>query len=172
MKKGFTLIELLISITIFSIVMVAFLGLFISAFKYQKRSLNTIYLLNSTSYITEYMSRALRMAKKDLSSACISSKYNFENPEDDSSKIRFLNYNNECQGFYLINEAIVVEKDEVVQNLSPANISVKNLKFEIKGEKQDDNFQPKVTFTIGLIIGEQMINLQSTISQRDLDVKY
>ena len=78
MNRGFTLVELLITITIFSIVITGFLGLFSSAFKYQKESLNLQYLLSNASYVTEYMSRALRMAKKDLAGDCIISKYNYK----------------------------------------------------------------------------------------------
>ncbi|GAJ06754.1 unnamed protein product, partial [marine sediment metagenome] len=77
MNKGFTLIEILISITIFSIVIIAFLSLFTSAFHYQRESLNSAYLLNSASYLTEYISRDLRMAKKDITGNCITEKHNF-----------------------------------------------------------------------------------------------
>ena len=174
-KRGFTLIELLITITIFSIVITAFLGLFGSAFHWQRKSLSQFYLLNNASYLTEYISRALRMAKKDLTGSCIAPKYNYENPGGDSSKIRFLNYNEECQEFFLQNGVLKVKKSGVTLPLTPSNLIVESLKFEINGESQNDQLQPKVTFVLKLKTSQQpsqIINLQTTVSQRDLDVQY
>ena len=181
MRKGFTLIELLITMTVFSIVITTSLGLFSSAFREQRKSIASIYLLNEASYVTEYMSRALRMAKKDLAGACIDSKYNYQNPGDDTSKIRFLNYHEKCQEFILDGNELKVgisntsipptEKDF----LTPSNLVVEDLNFKIVGGTQDDELQPKVTFILKIKTEElkpQELNLQTTISQRDLDVEY
>jgi prepilin-type N-terminal cleavage/methylation domain-containing protein len=174
-KRGFTLIELLITIMVFSIVITGFLALFSSAFENQRKSLAQAHLLNSASYLTEYISRALRMAKKDLTGSCITLKYNYENPGGDSSKIRFLNYNDECQEFFLQNGVLKVKKSGVTLSLTPSNLTVESLKFEISGESQNDQLQPRVTFALKLKTSQQpsqIINLQTTISQRDLDVAY
>ena len=59
--------------------------------------------------------------------------------------------------------------------LTPSNLEVENLSFEIKGASQDDVIQPQVTFVLNLkTVGAspQTLNLQTTISQRDLDVQY
>jgi len=181
MRKGFTLIELLITMTVFSIVITTSLGLFSSAFREQRKSIASIYLLNEASYVTEYMSRALRMAKKDLAGTCIDSKYNYQNPGDDTSKIRFLNYHEKCQEFILDGNELKVgisntsipptEKDF----LTPSNLVVEDLNFKIVGGTQDDELQPKVTFILKIKTEElkpQELNLQTTISQRDLDVEY
>ena len=178
MNRGFTLVELLITITIFSIVITGFLGLFSSAFKYQKESLNLQYLLSNASYVTEYMSRALRMAKKDLAGDCIISKYNYLNPGGDTSKIRFLNYHEKCQEFILDGNELKVGISNTTTPpvsgdfLTPSNLVVEKLEFDISGETQEDKLQPKVTFVLKVKIGEQKLNLQTTISQRDLDVEY
>ncbi|MCD6500498.1 type II secretion system protein [bacterium] len=183
MKKGFTLIELLVTITIFSIVITGILGLFASVFKEQQRNLNLQYLLQNTSYISEYLSRVLRMARKDLAGDCISLKTNYENPDGDSSKIRFLNYQGKCQEFLLENNQIKVKKskDQSSANLgesyslTPSGLVVERLKFEISGESQEDNLQPKVTFNFKIKSQKaqpQTLNCQTTISQRGLDVKY
>lgn len=184
MNKAFTLIEILISITIFSIVIIAFLSLFTSAFHYQRESLNSAYLLNSASYLTEYISRDLRMAKKDITGNCIAEKHNFETI---ANGIRFLNYNGRCQEFILETKQLKVGKSKSADGtppvpeskdfmpLTPSNLEVENLSFEIKGASQDDVLQPQVTFALKLkTIGAspQNLNLQTTISQRDLDVQY
>ncbi|MBZ9572787.1 prepilin-type N-terminal cleavage/methylation domain-containing protein [Patescibacteria group bacterium] len=173
MKKGFTLIELLVTITIFSIVITGFLGLFASAFKEQRKNLNLQYLLQNTSYISEYMSRALRMAKKDINGNCITPKDNFALLTQDH--IKFLNYNEECQEFFLDGEVLKVRKLGITQPLTSSNLIVERLKFEISGETQEDTLQPKVIFSLKIKNKElepQELNLQTTISQRDLDVRY
>lgn len=183
LKKGFTLIELLITITIFSIVVTSFFGLFSSAFREQRKNLNLQYLLQNTSYLSEYMSRALRMAQKDLSGNCLSALANFENPDGNLSKIRFLNYEGKCQEFLLESETLKVRKstDESSSNfgipepVTPQNIRIENLRFEISGESQLDTLQPKVTFSLNIknkTLEPQTLNMQTTISQRELDVQY
>lgn len=177
MNRGFTLVELLITITIFSIVITGFLGLFSSAFKYQKESLDSQYLLTNASYVTEYMSRALRMAKKDDSSgSCTGTGY--LNYAATINGIRFLNYHEKCQEFILDGNKLKVGISETAfppvsgDFLTPTNLDVEKLEFDISGETQEDNLQPKITFVLKVKIGEQRLNLQTTISQRDLDVEY
>ena len=181
MKKGFTLIELLTSVTVFSIVIIISLGLFSSAFKEQRKILARAYLLSETSYVTEYMSRAVRMAKKELndSPVCLSSRgLNYEITRGGQG-VKFINYdtnnNKKCKEFFLDGTALKVEKDGVALPLTPSNFVVENLEFEILGETQDDNLQPRVTFILLLRTIEsepQELKIQTTISQRDLDVKY
>jgi len=169
-KNGFTLIEILVAMVAFLIVITGALNLFSSAFKYQKQNIEQITLLNSASYVTEYMSRALRMAKKDLNATCIAQNHNFELVT--SEHIKFLNDDNVCQEFYVENQVLKVSKGGVSQPLTPADISVQKLEFQIQGESQTDNFQPKVTFLISLKKGEKELTFQTTVSQRDLDVEY
>lgn len=182
-KCGFTLIELLVAIAIFSVVVTSFFGLFSSAFREQRKNLNLQYLLQNTSYSAEYISRALRMAKKDLSGSCLTALANFENPDGNLSKIRFLNYDEKCQEFFLEGETLKVRKstDESSSNfgspepVTPQNIGIANLRFEISGESQLDSLQPKVTFTLSIrnkTPEPQTLSIQTTISQRELDVQY
>jgi len=172
MKKGFTLIELLISMTIFSIVMISAIGLFDAGIKNQRKALALQTLSDNTSYAIEYMSRTIRMAKKDLATGC-----NFENPGGNLSKIRFLNYHKELQEFILENGQIKEKKgsETVFTPLTSDNFQVKKLSFKLFGECQTDEFQPKVTIVIEIQTKEakpQILKLETTISQRDLDVKY
>ena len=179
MKKGFTLIELLVAITIFLMVITSFFGLFSSAFQEQRKNLNLQYLLQNISYSAEYISRALRMARKDLSGDCITAKHNFAAITDG---IRFLNYDRKCQEFFLEGETLKVRKstDESSSNfgspepVTPQNIRIANLQFEISGESQLDTLQPKVTFTLSIrnkTPEPRTLSIQTTISQRELDVQ-
>lgn len=178
-KNGFTLIELLVAVTIFSVVVTSFFGLFSSAFQEQRKNLDLQYLLQNISYSAEYISRALRMARKDLSGDCITVKHNFAAIADG---IRFLNYDGECQEFFLEGETLKIRKstDGSSSNfgssepVTPQNIGIDNLRFEISGENQLDTLQPKVTFTLSIrnkTPEPQTLSIQTTISQRELDVQ-
>jgi prepilin-type N-terminal cleavage/methylation domain-containing protein len=177
MKKGFTLLEILIAITVFSIIVTSFLSLFGSAFTYQRESLSKAYLLNNGSYITGYISRNLRMAKKELGTpaTCLSTRgLNYELTSGGQG-IKFIDYQESCNEIYLENNVIKVDRDGTVENLTPSNITVENLEFSVSGASQDDLIQPKVTFTIelnGQSEPVQTLNFQTTISQRQLDAEY
>jgi len=167
-KKGFTLIELLVSISVFLIVIVSVVNLFSSAIKTQKKSLSLQMLSDSSSFAIEYMSRSIRMAKKDLFSGC-----NFEEISNDG--IRFLNYEGEEQIFILENGQIKEDKGGASEfvPLTSDNFQVNKLSFELFGECQGDKYQPKITIAMQIQTKEadpQLLNIQTTISQRDLDV--
>jgi len=166
-KNGTTLIELLIGIGLFSVVIVAFLQLFTSAFKEQSKVSSKVSLLNSASYVSEYMSRALRMAKKDLSGTCTGAAET--NYFITTNSIIFLNYKGECQKFFRDGNFLKTSKNSSEQSLTPANLTVENLKFDLFGDIQD-NSQPKVTFVLKMKNNEQTLNIQTTISQRNLNI--
>jgi len=174
--SAFTLIEFLIAMAIFSIAIVAAVQIFVSAMENQSQILALNNLTSNTSYSLEYISRILRMAKKDINGECITVKSNFENPGGDLSKIKFLDYHNQCHEFLLEDEQIKEKKaDEDVISLTPDNLKVSNLRFNLIGETQTDDDQPKVTIVFEIETKEkkpQKISVQTTISQRDLDVKY
>jgi len=182
MKNGFTIIELLVSITIFAIVLTSVVSLFGSALRNQKQLMSQAEVLNSASYVSEYMARALRMAVKDMAGACIGAKNNFVNPNGVST-IRFLNYDSKCQEFGLSSGAIYVKKSTTASavNLGPATaitagtnrMTVEKLSFSISGNDQEDIFQPKVAFACEIKSNTKAVNsikIQTTVSQRNLDV--
>ena len=71
-KKGFTLIEMVVSIAVFLLISGVSVGIFLSIIQRQKEVLSEQELLNQISYVEEYMSRALRMAKAATSNSDIS----------------------------------------------------------------------------------------------------
>jgi prepilin-type N-terminal cleavage/methylation domain-containing protein len=175
--KGFTLIELLVVIAIFSIAIGSITGIFISGLSSQRRILAEQEILNQISYAIEYMGRAIRMAKKDDISIsgqtknCLSgNKVNYETPTE--SEIKFRNYLNQCQRFYLSSNQIFEEKEGTVLALTSPKIKVNTLKFKIFGESQDDTYQPRVTIFMEIESKGKKLQFQTTISQRDIDVQY
>lgn len=187
-NKSFTLIELLIAVTIFSLVMIAASGIFVSSVRGQQRSLAFQEILAQTSYAIEYMSKALRMAQKDLTGDCliiVGPKYNYETNPPERNRIRFLNYKNKCQEFFLEGNQIKERKslDFRAANFGSAlpltseNIQVSAFNINLIGESQQDTIQPRVTIFLKVKGAgpkpEQQpeIKIQTTISQRNLDIK-
>lgn len=170
MKKGFTLVEILVAVSVFSVVVTSVLGLFVSTFQNQSRSLDKSYLLSNASYVAEYMSRALRMAKKDVNGLCIPQYDNYSFIAKDH--IAFLSYNGQCQEFFVdVNGRLKIKIAEAESELLPGNIVVENLSFSVSGESQDDNLQPIVTFELKLSKGGESLDFQTTVSQRQIDIE-
>lgn len=187
-NKGYTLIEVLVSVTIFGIIIAGPTGLFVLSLRNQNMSLALGETIDNTSHAVEYMSRALRMARKDRIGDCLDPEYqnyNYINPGADSEKIRFLNYQGYCQEFSLSGNQIMQRKssDGTSANfgsgvyLTSDDLSINNFQFLILGGGQNDNIQPRVTIVFNIAkssagIGLPSINVQTTISQRNLDVTY
>ncbi len=181
-KEGFTLVEMMVAITIFGLVIGAMTGVLISGIRAQRRLLAEQELLAQTSYLMEYMSRAIRMAKKELAnpSVCLTQRgLNFEtNPLH--NKIRFINDDGYCQQFYLADRQIRQAKSLIAGGpmiygntfpLTSPNLNVEHFRVRLKGEYQTDLLQPRVTLFLHIEDAKETeIKIQTTISQRDLDI--
>lgn len=169
MKNGFTLIEMMVAITVFGLVVGAGSNVFISSLRAQKTNLATYEVLNQTSYVMEYMSRALRMTKKDMGGACTGTaklNYQFEN-----QCLKFVNYQNECQQFCLEGGRL---KDEDGNYLTGDNLQVNSFGVFLTGAEQPptDYLQPRLTISLGITGREgSAIKIQTTISQRNPDIR-
>ncbi len=204
-KKGFTFIELLVAVTIFSITILAASALFTSAIRGQRTTLISQELLDQSSYAIEYMSRALRIATKELNCSdpldpatcdpsnpphCLTNKgygWNYETNPPDYDKIKFINHlqDNDCQEFFLENSThrIKYKTGEGEFYLTSDDIRVNFLKFDLSGEYQGepgnpDNLQPRLTILLEVErkgptpTENPKIKIQTSISQRNLDVQY
>lgn len=189
MNKGLTLIELLVTITMLSLVMAAVVTIFTASFRGQGRVLASQELLNQTSHATEYMGRALRMAKKDNSSGdCTGTAYLNYVKTESGQGIRFLNYQSKCQEFRLDTSTDRLQERKSTDNSASSfgswvdltSDKVEVLSFNIGPDvswEQGDTEQPRVTlfFEIKgkasvLKSGEEpLVKAQTTVSQRNLD---
>jgi len=178
-EKSFTLIELLVGMTMFTLILGAIVGILISAIKVERDILKQQQALDQLSFAIEYMGRALRMAKKDDDGNCLTSGYNYQNPGGISSEIKFINHlqEDDCQSFFLDTNTNQLNYDTGINTvdferfpLTSPDVVVDRLEFEIVGEAgPPDNFQPKVTIFISTSFPLK-IDLQTTISQRNLDI--
>lgn len=190
---GFTLVEILVAVTIFSITIVAASGLFTTAIRGQRTVLTSQELLDQASYSMEFMSRALRMAIKETTTTntCLDSGYGYNYETINGGEgIRFINHldDDKCQEFYLdtdtrqLKERISSDHSSLhfgsPLSLTSDDLKIDNLKFNLSGEYQDDNIQPRVTILLEIerpnaIPGyNPKLKLQTNVSQRNLDVQY
>ena len=177
MNNGFTLIEMLVTALIFSIVIGAAMGVFVSAIKLQRYNLAYQQLLSQASYAVEYMDRAIRMAVRDDDNTCGLAGQNYR-VSDGGRKIEFKNYKGDCQEFYLNTS---VDPNQLVASkgtdfldipLTSNDFNLSSLQFIVSGDVSGDSEQPKVRIFIeieGNGSGQQpRIKIQTTISQRNL----
>lgn len=187
---GFTLIELIIVMAVFLFIIGVAIGIFISIVKNQKKVLAQQQLLNQISYVEEYMSKALRMAKTAEDSSCLNSFgdiYNLTNFDSETGfykGIKFINHSNNdaCQEFFWDKEEGVLK--ESINNsqgtaLTFSNIEIESVKFVINGDNtttasNSDGIQPKVTILMKIKIAkdtqEPSKTIQTTISRRNLNL--
>ncbi len=169
MKGGFTLIEMVVAVTVFTLLIGASSGIFISSLRSQRQSLATQEVLSQTSYMMEYLSRALRMAEKDMTGVCTGTlklNYAFQN-----QCIKFRSYQGTCQQFCLDGVRL---KDGNGNYLTSGNLRVSNFSVVITGAQQPpiDYLQPKLTIFLKIEGKEgSKIAIQTTISQRNPDVR-
>jgi len=177
-QKSFTLVELLVAVTIFTIIVTISTGIFFSALQAQKKLLASQELFDQVSFLIEYMSRTIRMAKKELSApACLSQNgLNYEIGEviPGKSGLKFKNYDGICQGFFLDNQILKEWKEGYTEPLSltSSNLRINPFNINLSGQSQTDNLQPRVTIFFEIEGKEQSkIKIQTTVSQRNPDVE-
>jgi prepilin-type N-terminal cleavage/methylation domain-containing protein len=181
LTKGYTLIEILVAVSIFFVVIAAPSGFFVTALKGQQKALASQELLDNASYALEYMSRSLRMAKKDDVdgvNCLLAYKLNYATT---TQGIKFRNYEDKCQEFYLEDGRIKENKTGYAQPLFLTSNDLEVSKFEISitGETQKDIIQPRITLLLeakgnrpAIASLQPVLRIQTTISQRNLDVQY
>ncbi len=187
-QKGLTVIEILLTILIFTVILTGVFNLFVTAIREQRRNLASQELLSQTGFLLEYMSRSIRMARKDLTGLCLTTagaKSNYETNVE-RNRIRFLNHEHRCQEFFLSGTQINKRKStdhRAINFGSPLPLTSPRLTvaaFRIGpsfGWSQADTIQPRVTFFLDIKgpipVGAERpeIMIQTSLSQRQLDVK-
>lgn len=193
-SKGFTLIEIIVVMSVFMFVIGASLLVFISSVGQQRLILLRQEAINETSYVSEYMSKALRMAKRDDDGICIDEGYIYklsnENEQGFYTKIKFLNYlyaTPICQEFFLDTDGILKEKrgDALPVALTSEKLKINYIKFGINGANGcsttscpvgalfsvTDSIQPRLTTIINYEIEDEQRTIQTTVSQRNLNAQ-
>ncbi|MFA5086189.1 MAG: type II secretion system protein [Candidatus Paceibacterota bacterium] len=183
--KSFTLVETVISIALFGFISVILVNIFVSSIRTQTRILQNQELMEQSSYSLEYMTRLLRMAKKDEDGSCTGTTD--ANYGIDTNSITFLAYDTlaaeyRCRRFLKDGDVAKEMRSTdatsgnlgTAQAITSSKIKVSGLTFGVTGNVVPDTVQPKVTVMINIksgdAVGAPEIFLQSSVSQRDLDI--
>lgn len=191
-EKGFTMIEMLASLAIFGFVSVLLVNIFVSALSSQKRILQNQELMNQSSYTLEYMTKAIRMAERDMTGECIDVGDGDagENYGIGTSPVAltFLTYDikasaNKCIQFLFENNAIEerISTDDTSDNLgapvsiTSSSVSVERLEFYVTGDTVGDMIQPRVSVMIKMkalpaATNSPIIIVETSVSQRKFDI--
>lgn len=172
MRKSFTLIEILLSIAIFSIVVGIALDLFIFSLKIQRENLTNQYLLDQANYVLEYISRQLRMVKKDENHECVEDpNYNYFLVF--SGGIKFKDHTGFCQTIFLDEGRIKLNRSGVILPITSDDFEVTEFYANsIEKDSTGNNVQPRATvsFKIKKIGSQKEFLFQTTVSIRKLNI--
>ena len=192
-NAGITLVELTVVLAIFMVIVGVMVGIFISVVHQQRTILKEQELLNQTSYLTDYLSRTIRMSRKGVSGNCLADGgvlhpgYIFLLTHYDSVSgfyqgLKLLTNNGVCQEIFLDDNGILkeIKDDGEAQNMLSSTFVVAYARFIINGDKalvgatQNDLVQPRVTFVFNVQTQENDVKkdhiIQSTVSQINLNV--
>lgn len=180
-SRGFTLLETVVALGIFTVVLMASFSAFIMTLRVQRAILAEKAISENINYALEFMSRQMRVAKRDGGGICVIANTTYETPLP--TEIKFINGSDECVRFFLLSGAIQYENTTTASGIIPlttsAVVSVDILDFSILGEAKapGDFEQPRATITIRASgVGGQpevksaRVEIQTTVVARGLDV--
>ena len=175
--RGFTLIETTVAVGVFGVVILAIMGAFLISLQAQRSALAEKAVAENVNFALEFMSRQMRVAQRAQDASCITTGNTYE-VTGGGTQISFINADDECITFSVVNSAITYETD-VVSAVPITNndlVNVSSLDFIAQGETDADSEQPRVTISIQAhgagpspeVQGVQL-NVQTTVSARALD---
>jgi len=195
-SKGYTLIEVVVAVGIFFIIIAAPIGFFVGSLRGQQRALSSQEVLNEISYALEYVSRALRMAEKDFDGSCIAAYKNYEETTQryylslsfEGPGIKFNKTSSgesecweifNCSNLSPPNRLFIQKEGGFPSLLTSDDLEITSLNIKDGGWEQTDTLQPKTTLFLE-IKGKRsnrpelqpVLKIQTTVSQRNLDVEY
>lgn len=179
LSSGFSLVEFLVAVAVFSFLVSVLSDLFLSNFMNQRRALSAGVVQEQNSFLAEYLSRTLRMARKDVTGSCIPAGSNYQKTSHGSTfGVKFLNNQSTCQEFYLdpISNRLKENKGGTEQYLTSAAVAISVFRVNLIGETQSDQLQPRVTLFWRVsrpgakAEAQTLAEMQVTVSQRKLDV--
>jgi len=197
-NKGYTLIEILVAASLFVMIVAAPTSFVIQAVRAQQKILASQEIIDNMSYVMEYISRDIRMAKRPPDTTCLSSKDNIYEFTAAYGRygIRYVDYTSKCTWIIIdpftepaplgTYNRLKIYKGANTPNLdfstgwlwlSPEDYDT-SLTIKDSGWTKADNLQPKVTLLIRIQGNRAYSNrpeamadlrIQTTVSARLLD---
>ena len=179
-ERGLTLVEMLVAIFIFGLVVVIIASIVTNAIRVQRYNMAHRELMDQTSFVMEYMTRHIRMAKTKTAAMaalpCLSEGDNY----DDSNGIEFIHYKHMpevedpilvCTQFYLdggqLKERVRDGVSTSTNDLTSSGLNVQRFDVDLPPSNQ-----PIVIISSLEIRGRENVSIEirTSISQRDLNL--
>lgn len=171
-EKGFTLVEMLVSVAIFTLVMLIATSSIFTIVASNKKAESLKSVMDNLSFALESMTRNIRTGSNYF---CVDTSGNCPGGDSD---FRFTsNQSNGAQIEYSLSNGQIMEYESdwgtnVAVPITASEINVTNLKFYLVGAGKD-GLQPRVLMTVigtaGTSTSETEFNIQTTLSQRQID---
>ncbi len=186
-KRGFTLVELIVSVFVFSLIIGGVVNALIAGVSFQRRIIAEQRMFSELSFVLEYMSRTLRMARKDMAGTCIAQNHNYATTTVPAvNTLRFLNFDGECQDFSFVNgvlnERIAMSSSSADLPTTPTpltsdNVIIINMMWDRGGSAWSSpatsQSRAVLVLTVRANIGDSVTTtIQTVVSQRQLNVPY
>jgi prepilin-type N-terminal cleavage/methylation domain-containing protein len=160
-NQGFTLIEILVAVSIFAVVISVVLGLFTTGIQGQRKIIALQNVQDNANFLLGFMAKEIRMSKIN---SVTSDTLNITRPDGEVVSYFFDNDNGEIERTDSISSGPINSAEVLVTG-----------SFYGDGIGSGDSQQPKITIAMkvktvgGKVEQEAEINLQTTLSARDLE---
>lgn len=142
-QRGYTLLELIVSVGIFSIVMLAATGAYLTLINLDRQARATNDVVTNLSFAVDSMSRAVRTG---TNYKC--NKTGQSCPLTPGTSIEFTDDLGRTIEYELDTGQIKQEINNSPAFLTDSRITIQTLNFYVRGVGTGDGIQPQVTFTI------------------------
>jgi prepilin-type N-terminal cleavage/methylation domain-containing protein len=141
--RGYTLLEMIVSVGIFSLVMLAATGSYLTLINLDRQARATNDVVSNLSFAVDSMSRAVRTGtaykcNKTGTNCATTPGTSFEFTDDLGRTIEY----------QLVNGQISQEINNSASFLTDSRIAIQTFNFYVRGVGTGDGIQPQVTFTI------------------------
>lgn len=173
LHPGFTLLETVIAFSIFSVVLLGVVAVFITAIRADRQASAAESMINNIRFALEFMEREMRTGVE------------FVDENGDGTVLKFTN--DRVRTVCYRSSGGVIERFEFATHTPAAPcpssgflplttssiVTVSDLVFRLSGENPTDVQQPRITFTLNAaskIDASLIFRVESTVSQRTLDI--
>jgi prepilin-type N-terminal cleavage/methylation domain-containing protein len=190
-SRGFTLVELLVAIGLFSILFAIAGGGFVNALRAQRQISAMMAAESNIGIALEEMAREIRtgylfchdpitaegVSKCDVPTDPVYSRHCVLDAQTTwpvCSDLEYYNANSEKVDYVLKNGILERGKNDVYQPITGNNVTVRSLSFVIHGNKEGDQWNPRITITVGVApndpsVSWDTVNLETSVSAREID---
>ena len=176
-QKGITLLELIIAISIFAVTVIAATEIFKMVLVSQRSSLAAKNLQENMRYTFESIAKEIRMAYRDNGECADLNDGLVYQPANNNTELYLKNYHRECVHYFLDSGRFKVSREDsathvtVTNFITPDEINISNLQFEVIDDGANATTQPRVTMkmdiaTTGKAEQRQQMKIQTTLSSR------